>query len=66
MYTSRNKLTSYLLGVPLSEVSDVVGEDGEVVWYPVLLAEVDDDGQADAGRGVARAGRLGGRRPRHH
>lgn len=54
--------STHQLRVPLAEVADVVGEDGEVVGDAVLVAELDDDGQAHARRGVARARRLRGRR----
>lgn len=48
-----------LLSVPLAKVTDVVGKHGEVVGDVVLLAEADDDGQTDAGGGVAGPGHLG-------
>lgn len=56
----------YLLSIPLAEVTDVVWEHGEVVGDAVLMAEADDDRQADAGRGVPLPGRLRRRWPRHH
>lgn len=39
---------NHLLCISLSKMADVVREDGEVVWHLVVLAEVDDDRQADS------------------
>lgn len=55
-----------LLGIPLPKMPDVVGEHSEVVRYPMLLAEVHDDRQADPRRGVPGAWGVCGGRPRHH
>lgn len=52
-----------LLGLQLAEVADVIRIDGVIVWHVLVLAELDNDRQADAGRWifVCAAEKMGGK-----
>lgn len=61
-----SKNATNLLRISLSEMSDVIREHGEVVRNPVLLAEIDDYGQAYPWGRVSSAWWLGRRWPSDH
>ena len=48
----QNGQITYDLCLGLAKMSNVVRKDGIVVWYAMLLAELYDHRQADAGRWV--------------
>lgn len=56
---------SYLLCIPLSEVSNVIWKNSEIVGDAVLVTEGNDDRQTDSWRWVPCTRGLRWRRPRH-